>query len=162
MKLDRLIEIYENLTPASLPALAEVYAEDASFRDPFNDVQGLPAIETIFRHMFTQVIAPRFVIVERIVQLPNAFLIWHFHFRLGRRTFSVHGASHLRFNGAGKVSMHRDYWDAAEELYARLPLIGALMRFLQRRLSVANALPPARLNSSATDMLPRPQRRGLP
>jgi steroid delta-isomerase len=28
--------------------------------------------------------------------------------------------------------MHRDYWDAAEELYEKLPLVGALMRWLKR------------------------------
>ena len=27
--------------------------------------------------------------------------------------------------------MHRDYWDAAEELYEKLPLLGALMRWLK-------------------------------
>jgi steroid delta-isomerase len=44
----------------------------------------------------------------------------------------VRGASHLRFDAAGKVVLHRDYWDAAEELYAKLPLIGCVMRGLQR------------------------------
>jgi len=29
--------------------------------------------------------------------------------------------------------LHRDYWDAAGELYAKLPLIGAVMRWLRRR-----------------------------
>jgi steroid delta-isomerase len=47
----------------------------------------------------------------------------------------VRGATHLRFNGRGKVVYHRDYWDAAEELYAKLPLLGALMRWLRRRLA---------------------------
>jgi hypothetical protein len=28
--------------------------------------------------------------------------------------------------------MHRDYWDAAEELYEKLPVLGGLMRFLKR------------------------------
>jgi len=28
---------------------------------------------------------------------------------------------------------HRDYWDAAEELYEKLPVIGALMRWLKKR-----------------------------
>ena len=39
---------------------------------------------------------------------------------------------HLRFDGAGRVTLHRDYWDAAEELYAKLPLLGCLMRGLAR------------------------------
>ena len=33
----------------------------------------------------------------------------------------------------GRIVMHRDYWDVAEELYEKLPLIGALMRWLKRR-----------------------------
>jgi len=50
----------------------------------------------------------------------------------------VRGATHLRFDAAGKVVLHRDYWDAAEELYAKLPLLGVLMRGLQRRGRAGN------------------------
>jgi hypothetical protein len=35
----------------------------------------------------------------------------------------------------GRVSLHRDYWDAAEELYEKLPVVGALMRWLRRRIA---------------------------
>ena len=34
---------------------------------------------------------------------------------------------------AGRITLHRDYWDAAEELYEKLPLVGGLMRWLKRR-----------------------------
>jgi hypothetical protein len=43
------------------------------------------------------------------------------------------GASHLVFDAASKVQIHRDYWDAAEELYEKLPWVGSLMRWLKRR-----------------------------
>ena len=33
----------------------------------------------------------------------------------------------------GQVTLHRDYWDAAEELYEKLPVVGALMRWLKKR-----------------------------
>ena len=45
----------------------------------------------------------------------------------------IRGASHLRYDAAGLVAFHRDYWDAAEELYEKLPLIGSLMRWLKKR-----------------------------
>ncbi|MGA0584669.1 MAG: nuclear transport factor 2 family protein, partial [Castellaniella sp.] len=35
----------------------------------------------------------------------------------------------------GLVSFHRDYWDAAEELYEKLPVLGRLMRWLRKTLS---------------------------
>jgi hypothetical protein len=37
------------------------------------------------------------------------------------------------FSEEGLVSMHRDYWDAAQELYEKLPLVGGLMRWLKQR-----------------------------
>jgi steroid delta-isomerase len=46
----------------------------------------------------------------------------------------VHGATHLRFAPDGRIRSHRDYWDAAGELYAKLPVLGVLMRMVQRRL----------------------------
>jgi hypothetical protein len=31
------------------------------------------------------------------------------------------------------IVVHRDYWDAAEELYEKLPWLGGLMRWLKRK-----------------------------
>jgi len=78
---------------------------------------------------------PRFKVIERVDDDNGALLTWEFSFRRGKRAMQVRGASHLRFNHRGKVVYHRDYWDAAEELYAKLPLLGGLMRFLRRRLA---------------------------
>jgi len=41
----------------------------------------------------------------------------------------------VRFGADGRVTYHRDYWDAAGELYAKLPLVGPLMRFLARKMA---------------------------
>jgi hypothetical protein len=40
--------------------------------------------------------------------------------------------SHIRFDASGKVNYHRDYWDTGEELYAKLPVLGWLIRRLKR------------------------------
>ena len=45
----------------------------------------------------------------------------------------MRGASHLVLDPQGLIVLHRDYWDAAEELYEKLPVVGALMRWLRRR-----------------------------
>jgi hypothetical protein len=36
------------------------------------------------------------------------------------------------------VTLHRDYWDAAEELYEKLPVVGGLMRLIKRRLATSS------------------------
>ena len=135
-RVQAVVALFESLAPADLPSLRGVYAADARFKDPFNSVQGLPAIARIFQHMFRQLDAPHFTVRDIVGEGDALFLTWDFDFRTrgqGARAMRIHGASHLLFGTGGQVTMHRDYWDAAEELYEKLPLIGALMRWLKRR-----------------------------
>lgn len=133
----RVIAFFETLAPADVAALGRLYAADARFKDPFNEVQGLPAIRHIFEHMFVALDGPRFVVTGRVVQGSQCFLTWEFLFSF--RSFhkgvaqTVRGASHLVFDDQGLVTLHRDYWDAAEELYEKLPVVGGLMRWLKQR-----------------------------
>jgi ketosteroid isomerase-like protein len=130
----RIVDFFEHLAPADLARIDEIYASDACFKDPFNEVRGRVAIAAIFSHMFEQVTQPRFIVHDRVGDDREVFLTWDFEFRRGRGdTMRIRGASHLRLDGHGCITWHRDYWDAAEELYEKLPLVGTLMRWLKRR-----------------------------
>ena len=135
--LSDLVDFFESLTPLRVAALPQHYAQDVRFKDPFNEVQGVGQVQAIFSHMFVQLQQPHFVVRERVLQGHQAFLTWDFLFHLRRfdtQTLqTVRGATHLEFNEQGLVSVHRDYWDAAEELYEKLPLLGVLMRWLKRQ-----------------------------
>jgi steroid delta-isomerase len=81
----RLARFYETLTPAALPGLDQLYAPDARFKDPFNEVAGTAAIRRIFAHMFATTEAPRFEVTDCIEQGEQAMLGWAFHFALRGR-----------------------------------------------------------------------------
>ncbi|MBE0548674.1 MAG: nuclear transport factor 2 family protein [Rubrivivax sp.] len=137
-RLQRIVTLFERLAPTDLPRLAEIYTADARFKDPFNEVQGVAAITRVFEHMFNALEAPRFVIRDTLVQGDQCFLSWDFVFRLRRHRGAeqlIRGASHLQLASDGRIAVHRDYWDAAEELYEKLPIVGALMRWLKRRVN---------------------------
>jgi hypothetical protein len=133
----QLAEFFETLTPESVAQLPNIYDAQARFKDPFNEVQGLAKIERIFRHMYVALDGPHFVITGQLVDGAQAFLTWEFRFRFKRfdtQTLQVvRGGSHIVFNEQGLVTLHRDYWDAAEELYEKLPLLGSVMRWLKKR-----------------------------
>ena len=133
----RIVTLFEQLTPADVATLDRFYAPQARFKDPFNEVEGVPPIQHIFGHMFAALHEPRFVVTARVVQGQQCFLTWDFLFRLKNfqqgTTQTVHGASHLVLDAQGLITLHRDYWDAAEELYEKLPVVGGLMRWLKRR-----------------------------
>ena len=141
-RVDTRVRCFEALTPQSVAELARLYAEDCRFRDPFNDIRGRDQLQAVFLHMFAQLEAPRFIVRDRVVDAPRVLLTWDFEFRFRRwrrgEMQSIHGASLLVFDAAGLVASHRDYWDAAEELYEKRPAVGGLLRWLKRR-----ARPPA-------------------
>lgn len=134
--VEKLVQFFEGLKYQDLPDLFKHYAADANFKDPFNEVKGLLEIERLFTHMFDVLDSPHFIVKERIVQNNQCFLVWDFRFRFRRfdrkNWQTIRGGTHLMFNEQGLVSWHRDYWDAAEELYEKLPWIGRLMKWLKR------------------------------
>ncbi|MBU3653428.1 MAG: nuclear transport factor 2 family protein [Limnohabitans sp.] len=135
--VDRLVQFFEQLTPQQVSQLSALYAPDVFFKDPFNEVRGLDAVTRIFNHMYEALDSPHFIVTERIAQGQQCFLGWDFRFRFKRFDTTtwqtVRGATHLRLNEQGLVILHRDYWDAAEELYEKLPVVGGLMRWLKRQ-----------------------------
>jgi len=135
--VERIVSLFESFAPADVARLALHYREDAYFKDPFNEVRGIDAIQRVYAHMFETLDAPRFVVTGQMVQGDECWLVWEFQFRfrsmMRGRTQVVRGASHLLLAADGRIQSHRDYWDAAEELYEKLPLVGALMRWLKKR-----------------------------
>lgn len=138
--LQQVVHFFEHMQPTDVARLAEIYTADAQFKDPFNEVQGIPAIERIFAHMFDALDAPRFVITNQVLQGTQAFVTWDFLFAMQRIDSGanqiIRGATHFVLReeaGVWRVALHRDYWDAAEELYEKLPVVGGFMRWLKRR-----------------------------
>ncbi len=133
----RLVSFFETLSQADLEQLGDYYTPNVYFKDPFSEVCGLADMQAIFRHMYGALDQPRFVVAESIVDGNQCFLTWNFefHFRNFDTTSlqTIRGTSHLRFTADGLIDYHRDYWDAAEELYEKLPWVGGLMRWLKKR-----------------------------
>jgi len=126
---------FESLSPQSLGQIEQFYEAEAYFKDPFNEVRDVARIQLIFQDMFTEFEQPRFVIQEQICDddKRQSVLTWHFLFNWRGKAWCIVGSSHLRFGSTGVVIYHRDYWDASEELYEKLPVIGFVLKALKKR-----------------------------
>lgn len=136
--LDRVVRYFETLSADRLQHLGEIYADDAAFKDPFNDVRGIDAIRTVYAHMFETLDDPRFSVTGRWLAERSVVLRWVFAANglRGRRALPIvfTGLTLLEFDANGRISVHHDYWDAAEEVYEQVPVLGALLRWIKRRL----------------------------
>ena len=134
--LDALCTYFERLSAHNLGELDTYYAADARFKDPFHEVTGVAAIRAILRHTFDKLPGARFRVTGRFPgEDGHAVILWEMDFTMPvtRQPTTIRGATHLTFDATGKVTLHRDYWDAAEELYARLPVLKWLMRALAQQ-----------------------------
>ena len=119
--------------------LDATYAEDVWFNDTLKCLEGRAALGPYLRHSAEAVEDCRVEVHEILRQRTGRLLRALVdddrfkRFARGRDTHSI-GMSHLRFDASGRVVLHQDFWNAAEGLYQHVPLLGAGIRAIQRRL----------------------------
>jgi predicted SnoaL-like aldol condensation-catalyzing enzyme len=135
--LNRYLTCFEQLTPERLDELTNLFAERAHFKDPFNDVWGRVAIRRVFAHMYRRLSGPHFTVTAQALDGNVALLHWHFTFktRADGSVRTIEGMSRVRFDSNGLVAEHIDHWDAAEQVYAKIPLLGFVLRRLRAHLA---------------------------
>ncbi|UOD49746.1 nuclear transport factor 2 family protein [Orrella daihaiensis] len=148
--LPKITAWFESLTPETLQSIGEIYASNAHFKDPFNDVVGVDKIRTVYAHMFENLAGARFEITHVIEQSSkrteplqldpvdagrSAFVAWQFKFEWRGQAFDIPGGTRFEIDDRGLVTDHVDYWDVAASLYERLPLVGSVLRLLRRRMA---------------------------
>ena len=130
---------WEELTPATAARFLEVAHPEVRFRDPFNDIQGADRVVALLEHMFEQLGDVAFSVEDEALCGRKAFLRWSFHCRLKHwprtRPFVIEGVSEVVFDEAGLALLHVDHWDAAGQVYERVPLLGGALRLVRRRLA---------------------------
>lgn len=131
---------FDELSEASKNELRRLAHPDIHFVDPFNDVCGIDKVCTVFDHMFETSEAPRFVTELPLVAGEIAFIKWRFTCRTKSRFMAkfltIDGITEVHFDDLGRVTEHLDYWDAARQLYEKLPLLGGLLRMIRSRMAV--------------------------
>jgi len=128
---------YEGLTPDTIDDLLTLTAPDIRFKDPFNDLRGQDALRGLFRHMFQATRDPRFVVRHAVLSGDTGLLRWDFSAEMrGLGQWQVEGMSEIRFDADNRIALHIDHWDAAEQFYEKLPVIGWLLRLIRRRMRV--------------------------
>jgi len=140
MTEEKVTLFFENLTEETTSEqFKSIYHENITFKDPFNEVRGIKAVYSVFAHMYSNLDNPRFVILEYMEKENIIYVKWDFLFvfKGEKKESSFEGVSRLVVNEDDKVIFHIDYWDAAEHIYEKIPLVGSLLRYIKRKISIS-------------------------
>lgn len=135
---EKLTHFFETLnSETSIESFRTIYDDKVTFKDPFNVVDGIDSVYEIFVHMYQNLDSPRFVITEYMDNENIIYVKWDFLFAFKgeKDESSFEGVSRLVVNEQGKVISHTDYWDAAEHMYEKMPIVGFLLRTIKRKIS---------------------------
>lgn len=137
MKSKNYILFFENLninTP--IEEYKKVFDLNAQFKDPFHKVFGLEKIYKIFQDMYTKLDNPKFKIIEVISEDKIIYIKWDFEFKFKNKSKqeSFEGISRVEFNNEGKAISHIDYWDSAENLYEKIPILSFFIKLIKKKI----------------------------
>lgn len=131
-KVLRLIDWYNHLSKENLNQIEEFYAQDAYFRDPFNEFFELTPLIQLYKKMFLKMDNPRFIITRKFIQEEELVLFWDFKFKAFGKEQTIVGNTLLKFNAEEKIIYHLDYWDTVNELWMKVPVLGSFIKFFYK------------------------------
>ncbi|MEE4166166.1 MAG: nuclear transport factor 2 family protein [Desulfocapsaceae bacterium] len=136
--MQHFLNVYQELRLDTIETLAEIYSDDIHFIDPAHEIKGLPALRTYFSRLYENINHIHFDFRAPLHIQDTAYVQWCMTFSHPRlksgREIPVDGASFLKFKADGKVCYHRDYFDLGSMLYQHLPVIGTIVKTINRRL----------------------------
>lgn len=137
------VRYYEQLNRENADELIKLVDPQIRFSDPFNDVTGAARVLAIFRGMLRLCRDLRIDVLHTSNRDDTLLMHWRMSFRSPLLAFNrpqvIEGMSIILIGSDGKIIEHRDYWDAASQIYMRIPLLGLplrtaryLMRFMEQ------------------------------
>ncbi|MGY8999877.1 MAG: nuclear transport factor 2 family protein [Rhodospirillales bacterium] len=135
--LGSYIECLTNLKADNLEKLSIHLSDNVVFKDPFHNVQGIEKMERIFHRLFDAVNSIEYQVLDQAINKDGGYFSWILNGNLAGKLWHIHGVTHVTFDNHLKVSKHIEYWDAASQIYERLPVIGWLLGFFRRRITGA-------------------------
>jgi len=138
--LQRFADFFGDFAPGRVARTLEAtYAPDVYFNDNLKAIHGAKELGKYLDESAAGVEDCRVTIEDTTRNRDGEYLVrWRMLIRFrkfakGRDTWTV-GITHLRFAADGRVAYHQDYWDSALGVYQHIPLLGAAIRAIRRRI----------------------------
>lgn len=128
----------EAFNARSIRLIEKLVEPGIHFKNPLNDVMGVEQVQRVFKQLFeiTDKVKIKIIDASWGDKERTAYIRWNLTYEREGRRHSIEGMSELMFSNAAKVMLHIDYWDAGENLYEHIPVLGRVLRFVKSKLKI--------------------------
>lgn len=140
--IDEFVRFLSNLGADDTAERArELYAQDLYFSDALMVTNSKDAVVAHFRGLVDGGARVEVDMLDVLVQDSDVYLVWLMtaQFQPIRKpvTSKTIGITHARFNTAGEVILHQDFWDTGLGFYQHVPGLGSVIKAINRRFAAA-------------------------
>jgi|GEM_PF-6153046 len=118
--------------------IRQVYAEKLYFNDTFKIIDNIEDLIQYMSHSASQVESTKVNVLDVIRSKDDYFIRWSMKMKLKIKGKHIEshsiGMSQIRFNHAGKIVFHQDFWDSSEAFFEHLPMMGGLVKKIKSML----------------------------
>ena len=118
--------------------VATVYADEFFFNDTLKTFTEPEALERYFLETADALVFGKVEFQDVAISGDDVYVRWRMTYQSKklrkREEIITIGMSHLRFNGAGEVVLHQDFWDSTRGIFEHVPVIGTGIRAVKKRL----------------------------
>lgn len=112
--------------------IPEVYADDLFFNDTIKTLRRVEDLQEYLAATSEAIDKGTVEFLDVVADNGNYYFRWQMTIRFkqfarGEDTRSV-GMTHVRFDAAGKVVLHQDFWDSVGGLFEHVPGLGWILR----------------------------------
>lgn len=131
--------LYFDLTARDLEdKIRAAYADRLFFNDTLHTFDRLDDLAAYMARTGAALSESEVLVHQVLIDGADVYVRWTMEFRTRAMGREVHshsiGMSHLRFDEAGRVILHQDFWDSGHGLYAHFPVVGFMVRRARRAL----------------------------
>ena len=123
----------------------QLYASELHFSDALMMTRDRDRVVEHFQGLVDAGTAVQVEILQTLVSDADVYLIWSMQAEFTPVRQSVIsdtiGVTHLRFNEAGRVVLHQDFWDTGLGLYQQIPVLGRVIKSINRRFVIEDTGP---------------------
>lgn len=132
-----LKDFYRDPKAIDLDRIDRLYTQDVEFHDPVHSIHGRLALKNYLKTLYADNPDIRFTYLDDQIGENSATITWRMRFRHrrlnGGRAVELKGVTLIRFTD--RIYFHEDYYDLGAMLYQHIPVLGWMIRFINRRLS---------------------------
>lgn len=134
---EKFIDFYRDLGLHSIDKLEGIYHQNVKFVDPVGEHNGLEQVKHYFSHLLTSTQSCEFVVTTLLSKDDTALARWQMkmrHPKIGNgEEVVLDGVSELIIVN-GRIKQQTDFYDMGTMIYEHLPILGALVRFIKRKM----------------------------